>query len=159
MNAFVEMRKIVLGHAVLFHRLDKVELKQRDADLKFEEIFKALENGKLKSESGIFYDGQIFDAYAFVNDSVSRIRGIHSAWHKAVKTLPDHTIVHKQDWFIKENYNPDINGEGLSFLGKSYQQHFNERPFLNHYCYLFLTKPARSGCGCRVIFLRFVKVS
>jgi conjugation system TraG family ATPase len=65
---------------------------------------------------------------------------IHAAWHKAVKTLPDYTVVHKQDWYIKENYTPELNEEGLSFLGRSYKQHFNERPFLNHYCYLFLTK-------------------
>ncbi|MDR6919517.1 TraG family conjugative transposon ATPase [Chryseobacterium sp. 2987] len=68
---------------------------------------------------------------------------IHSAWHKAIKTLPDYSIIHKQDWFIKENYAPDIAREGLSFLGKSYEQHFNERPFLNHYCYLFLTKTSK----------------
>jgi len=68
---------------------------------------------------------------------------IHAAWHKAVKTLPDFTVVHKQDWYIKENYAPDLMDEGLSFLGKSYRQHFNERPFLNHYCYLFLTKTTR----------------
>ncbi|MCT2561795.1 TraG family conjugative transposon ATPase [Chryseobacterium herbae] len=68
---------------------------------------------------------------------------IHSAWHKAVKTLPDYTVIHKQDWYIKENYAPDINKEGLSFLAKSYQQHFNERPFLNHYCYVFITKTSK----------------
>ncbi|OXA99162.1 conjugal transfer protein TraG [Flavobacterium oncorhynchi] len=68
---------------------------------------------------------------------------IHSAWHKAIKTLPDYTVVHKQDWFIKEDYAPKIDQEELSFLGKSYQQHFNERSFLNHYCYLFLTKTTK----------------
>jgi len=68
MNAFVEMRKILMSNAVLFSRLDKIELKQLEADGKFEEIFKALESGKLHSEKGIFYDGQIFDAYAFVSD-------------------------------------------------------------------------------------------
>jgi len=68
---------------------------------------------------------------------------IHAAWHKAIKTLPDYTVVHKQDWFIKETYSPDLTEEGLSFLGKSYKQHFNERPFLNHYCYLFLTKTTK----------------
>jgi conjugation system TraG family ATPase len=68
---------------------------------------------------------------------------IHSAWHKAIKTLPDFTVVHKQDWFISENYQPDLTLEGQSFLAKSYQRHFNERPFLNHYCYLFLTKTTK----------------
>ena len=68
---------------------------------------------------------------------------IHSAWHKAIKTLPDFTIVHKQDWYIKENYAPDLTQDDQSFLSKSYQRHFNERPFLNHYCYLFLTKTTK----------------
>ena len=68
---------------------------------------------------------------------------IHSAWHKAIKTLPDFTIVHKQDWYIKENYAPNLAKEDQSFLAKSYQRHFNERPFLNHYCYLFLTKSSK----------------
>lgn len=68
---------------------------------------------------------------------------IHSAWHKAIKTLPDYTIIHKQDWYIKENYCPDLAKEDQTFLGRSYQQHFNERPFLNHYCYLFLTKTTK----------------
>lgn len=68
---------------------------------------------------------------------------IHSAWHKAIKTLPDFTIVHKQDWYIKENYAPDLTQDDQSFLSKSYQRHFTERPFLNHYCYLFLTKTTK----------------
>jgi conjugation system TraG family ATPase len=68
---------------------------------------------------------------------------IHSAWHKAIKTLPDFTVVHKQDWYIKESYAPDMAEDDQSFLAKSYQRHFNERPFLNHYCYLFLTKTSK----------------
>lgn len=70
MEAFVEMRKILISNASLFHRLDKVELKQLESDQKFEEIFKALESDKLHSEKGIFYDGQIFDAYTFVSDII-----------------------------------------------------------------------------------------
>ena len=68
---------------------------------------------------------------------------IHSAWYKAIKVLPDYSIVHKQDFFIKENYQPDTERDELSFLSRSFERHFNERPFLNHYCYLFLTKTTR----------------
>ncbi|MVZ63731.1 TraG family conjugative transposon ATPase [Sphingobacterium humi] len=75
--------------------------------------------------------------------ATTEYEAIHSAWHKAIKTLPDYTIVHKQDWYIKENYAPDLTEEDQSFLSKSYQRHFNERPFLNHYCYLFLTKTTK----------------
>ncbi len=67
MEAFVEMRRILISNASLFHRLDKIELKQLEADQKFEEIFKALESDKLHSEKGIFYNGQVFDAYTFVS--------------------------------------------------------------------------------------------
>ncbi|SDG18647.1 ORF6N domain-containing protein [Epilithonimonas hungarica] len=74
MNAFVEMRRMLVSNSALFHRLDKIELKQLEADQKFEEIFKALESGKLQSEKGIFYDGQIFDAYAFVSDIIRRAK-------------------------------------------------------------------------------------
>jgi conjugation system TraG family ATPase len=68
---------------------------------------------------------------------------IHSAWVKAIKVLPNYSIVHKQDWFIKENYQPDIQQEELSFLSRSFEMHFNERPYLNHECYLFLTKTTK----------------
>ena len=70
MNAFVEMRRMLMSNASLFHRLYKIELKQLEADQKFEEIFKALESDKLQSDKGIFYNGQIFDAYNFVSDII-----------------------------------------------------------------------------------------
>lgn len=69
-NAFAEMRRILISNASLFHRLDKIELKQLEADQNFEEIFKALETDKLHSEKGVFYNGQIFDAYTFVSDII-----------------------------------------------------------------------------------------
>lgn len=68
---------------------------------------------------------------------------IHSAWVKAMKVLPDYSIVHKQDIFIRESYKPDTDKEDISFLSRSFERHFNERPFLNHTCYLFLTKTTK----------------
>ena len=68
---------------------------------------------------------------------------IHAAWCKAIKVLPDYTVVHKQDWFVKERYHGRTEGERLGFLSRSYELHFNERPFLNHRCYLYLTKTTK----------------
>ena len=68
---------------------------------------------------------------------------IHAAWTKAVKVLPNYTVVHKQDWFVREDYRNRTDRENLSFLSRSYEMHFNERPFLNHKCYLFLTKTTK----------------
>ena len=68
---------------------------------------------------------------------------IHSAWTKAIKVLPNYSIIHKQDWFVKENYKPATDKEDMSFLSRSFERHFNERPFLNHTCFLFLTKTTK----------------
>ena len=65
---------------------------------------------------------------------------MHSAWHKAIKVLPNYSIVHKQDWFIKEDYQGKLSDGSLSFLARSSERNFNERPYLHHSVYLFLTK-------------------
>ena len=65
---------------------------------------------------------------------------LHGAWLKALKVLPDYTVVHKQDFFIEERYETPNDGSERSFLARSYDRHFNERPYLRHTCYLFVTK-------------------
>ena len=92
---------------------------------------------------------------------------IHAAWCKAIRVLPDFSIVHKQDWFMREQYRPELTNEAgaeaseldyalqggrrqsqlqkedMSFLSRSFERHFNERPYLDHTCYLFLTKTTK----------------
>ena len=65
---------------------------------------------------------------------------LHGAWLKALRVLPDYTVVHKQDFFIEERYETLNDGSERSFLARSYERHFNERPYLRHTCYLFVTK-------------------
>ena len=57
--------------------------------------------------------------------------------------LPNYSILHKQDIFITEKYESDIRRDELSFLSRSFERHFNERPYLHHTCYLFLTKTTK----------------
>ena len=68
---------------------------------------------------------------------------IHSSWTKAVKVLPEYSVVHKQDWFVRETYKSETGKDDMSFLSRSFEKHFNERPFLNHSCFLFLTKTTK----------------
>ena len=70
MRAFVKMRKFLSQNALIFQRLDKVEQKQLVTDTKIDEILTALEDKNLKPNQGIFYDGQVFDAYVFVADLI-----------------------------------------------------------------------------------------
>ena len=74
MEAFVDMRKFILKNATIFQRLDKIEQKQIENDHKFELLFQALENKNLNPKQGIFYDGQIFDAYKFVTELIKGAR-------------------------------------------------------------------------------------
>ncbi|MBN2856869.1 MAG: ORF6N domain-containing protein [Candidatus Delongbacteria bacterium] len=67
-KAFIEMRKFIQSNAQVFQRLDRVELKQIETDQKFEKVFDALESKDRIPDQGIFFGGQIFDAYKFVSD-------------------------------------------------------------------------------------------
>ena len=69
-DAFVEMRKVIQSQAGLLQRMDLIHLKLANHDQKFNEIFKALETKNQLPPQGIFFDGQIYDAYAFVSDLI-----------------------------------------------------------------------------------------
>lgn len=66
-NAFVEMRKLIASNYGLLQRIEHVEKKQIDYDNKFEKIFKTIENKELVPNQGIFFEGQVFDAYEFIS--------------------------------------------------------------------------------------------
>ncbi|MDQ1297518.1 MAG: hypothetical protein QG558_56 [Campylobacterota bacterium] len=70
MRAFVEMRKFISNNALIFQRLDSLEQKQFKTDDKIEAILNAIEDKSIKPKQGIFYDGQVYDAYVFVSDLI-----------------------------------------------------------------------------------------
>jgi hypothetical protein len=70
MNAFVAMRRFLRDNAQVFQRLDTLELKQIETDKKIEKALTAIEDKSLKPRQGIFYDGQVFDAWKFVSDLI-----------------------------------------------------------------------------------------
>ena len=65
---------------------------------------------------------------------------IHQSLIKAIKVLPKDSVLHKQDWFGQAQYQADFSSEDTSFLSRSSERFFNERPYLDHQCYIFLTK-------------------
>lgn len=64
----------------------------------------------------------------------------HQALIKAVKVLPKHSVFYKQDWFTEATHQPDFMTTDASFLHRSSERFFFERPYLDHRCYIFLTK-------------------
>ena len=103
----------------------------------------SLENGCIVSKDAdltVAFEVELPELYTVTADEYE---AMHSSWIKAVKVLPEHSVVCKQDWFVKETYHPKTDDGEQSFLTRSYELHFNERPYLNHKCYLFLTKTTR----------------
>ena len=103
----------------------------------------SVENGCIVSKDAdltVAFEVELPELYTV---TAEEYEAMHSTWIKAARVLPEHSIVCKQDWFTKESYRPQNGGEEQSFLSRSYERHFNERPYLNHRCYLYLTKTTR----------------
>ncbi|MDD5372297.1 MAG: ORF6N domain-containing protein [Sulfurimonas sp.] len=71
-RAFVEMRKIISSNSLLFSKMEALEKRQISyeikTDTKIDYVLNALEEKTQKLDEGVFFDGQIYDAYAFIND-------------------------------------------------------------------------------------------
>lgn len=74
MRAFVQMRQLIASNSELFFKIEQIEKRQityeLQSDERFEKIFSAIEDKSIKPKQGIFYDGQIYDAYIFVSDLI-----------------------------------------------------------------------------------------
>ncbi|MBC8319654.1 MAG: ORF6N domain-containing protein [Bacteroidetes bacterium] len=69
-KSFVQMRKFLSLNAGVFQRLEKLETGQKQTNVVLEKVLDAIEDKSFKPKQGIFYDGQIFDAYKFVADII-----------------------------------------------------------------------------------------
>lgn len=80
MRAFVSMRRFIATNSQLFQRLETIEyhqlkMKQHQeiTDKRIDEVFKKLD-ANIPPVQGIFYDGQVFDAYRFVSDLMRKAK-------------------------------------------------------------------------------------
>jgi conjugation system TraG family ATPase len=99
-----------------------------------------VENAAILSANGditIAYDAGLPDIFSL---SDRDYEAYHQAWVKAIKVLPQFSIFHKQDWFTEAAYKANFEKTDKSFLSRSSERFFNERPYLAHRCYIFLTK-------------------
>ena len=66
MRAFVAMRHFLASNALVFQRLDRLEIHQLETDHKIEQVFAKLEEGTDDKQQCVFFEGQVYDAYEFV---------------------------------------------------------------------------------------------
>jgi conjugation system TraG family ATPase len=67
-------------------------------------------------------------------------KNLHQTMVRAIRVLPPNTILHLQDWYTQISYQPDTHGADTTWLGQSSERFFNERPWLDHEAFLFITK-------------------
>lgn len=92
-EAFVAMRRFLSANAQVFQRLETIEYKLLESDQKFEDIYSKLEEKSLKPQQGIFFDGQVYDAYelicTLIKSAASRIVLIDNYVDERVLTMLD----------------------------------------------------------------------
>ena len=69
----------------------------------------AVENGCIISKDAditVAFEVELPELYTVTR---AEYEAIHAAWCKAVKVLPDYSVLHTQDWFVREEYQPQLN--------------------------------------------------
>ena len=69
-TAFVEMRRFLVNNAVVFEKFYQIDQKFLEHDENFSKLFNALEQKKLTPSQGIFFNGQVFDAFVFISNLI-----------------------------------------------------------------------------------------
>ena len=64
MRAFVAMRHFLRNNAKIFTEIDSIKRHQFESDKRIDELFDKMDKYKIEDKQGIFFQGQIFDAYA-----------------------------------------------------------------------------------------------
>src|SRR6266542_4638064 len=98
-----------------------------------------VENNCILSKQGdvtIAYKVELSEIFTL---SDQEYEAFHQTWIKAIKILPKHCVLHKQDWFIETKYAADFSDD-MQFLSRSSERFFNERTHLDHQCYIIITK-------------------
>lgn len=104
MDAFVSMRHFLINNADVFRRLSTIEYHQlemmqyqQESDKRIDEVFRRLDEGSVQPKQGIFYDGQVYDAYTFVSDLVKSAKRsiilIDNYVDETVLTLLDKRVI------------------------------------------------------------------
>jgi conjugation system TraG family ATPase len=92
-----------------------------------------------QGDTTIAYEVELPELFTLANDEYE---AFHQSIIKALKVLQKHSVFHKQDWFTEAKYKADFSAEDNSFLTRSSERFFNERPYLDHRCYIMITKKA-----------------
>lgn len=102
-DVFVAMRKFIFSNAGLFQRIEsleafRIETKRglKNIDARFDQIMSRLDDGSLKQKLGIFFDGQMFDAFVLVEELIQKAK-------RRIVLIDDYITASLLDRFHKRN--------------------------------------------------------
>ena len=72
MESFVKLRQFMMKNSYMFQRMDILEMRLAETESKVGSIMKMIDNDKRIPQQGIFFDGQIYDAYSFVAELIRK---------------------------------------------------------------------------------------
>lgn len=101
----------------------------------------AVQHDCIVSKSGavsVVFEATLPEIFSLSNEDYE---AMHQGWIKALKVLPKNFVFHKQDWFAKKKYQASFDGDkSMDFINVARERFFHERPYLDHTCYILLTK-------------------
>ncbi|MGY3791648.1 TraG family conjugative transposon ATPase [Aquimarina sp. 433] len=103
----------------------------------------AVENDLIISKNGditVGYKLQLPQIYSLDKESINRINQL---FDKIIRSLPENTIIQKQDYFFVDKIKEAVT-QGDQMLSRSDNKFFYEKPTLSHECYLFITKDSKN---------------
>lgn len=118
-----------------------------------------MEHNAILSKMGdvtVAFKVELPELFTMSNDDYE---AFHHAWIKAIKVLPVNSVLYKQDWFTEIAYKANFKTEDTSFLSRSSERFFNERPYLDHDCYIMLTKKPANRKQSSSIFSSLLRKS
>lgn len=71
-RAFATMKRIISEKSYVYNRLERIELRQIESEIRITELFNRFEKTDYHPEEGVFFDGQIYDAYTFIADLIRK---------------------------------------------------------------------------------------
>ena len=134
MRAFIQMRTFLQSNTEIFQRLQTTEKKLLIHDTKFDEVFNLIQKNHIKPKQGIFFDGQTFQAYKFVNNLIKSAKqriilidnyidvDILTLFSKTKIPIIIYTKITKQIKLDLKKYNQEYNNIKIIQFNKSHDR-------------------------------------
>lgn len=124
---------------------------------------KALPIYKVERDCILSKQGDITAAFALELPEIFTLSSadyetLHHIWVRAIRLLPPGTIVHKQDWYTDAAYQANF-APDQSFLQRGSERFFDTRPYLNHQCFLMITRKADGRKPASSVFSNLLRSS